>query len=273
MNITSKRIVVVASAALVFAFIYSFSVRTRPGQLIENHALSAAFRSSGHPLLLTFVSMPSLIVATVVIVAVALFQRRMDAALRAGLTLVLCNVATQVLKYQVLDRPFFGGHLIHNTFPSGHTTAYVSVALAAVLVVPVRWRAIASAVGALISVIVVADLLGYGWHRLSDIVGAATLVLAIMITVLMVVRDTHGEAPPPLLVKPISAAFFVMAAGSLVAATLSSALALITHSHHDLFLLISSLFFATATITGVFWTITRVFEPSSRLAASTLTVR
>lgn len=266
MRMALKRSAVALTGIAVFAFFYCFAVRTFSGQRLENSALDAATPAHGNPLLLSLVSVPGLIIVTVLLVALALLQRRMDAALRAALALILCNVATQVLKYHLLARPDFGGRLLHNTFPSGHTTAYLSVALATILVVPARWRAIASTLGALVTTIVVIDLLGYGWHRLSDIVGAAALVLTVLTLVLLTVPVRRPALARPILAQPISRIFLLAGAIAIALAALLTLTSLAIPQGPNLFLLLSSQFLATATIVGVFWVINRVIEPAPRVA-------
>jgi hypothetical protein len=264
MNMLLRRCGVVVIGVAVFAFFYCFAVLTHTGQRLENRALDAATPAHGNPLLLSLVSVPGLTIATIALVAFALLQRRMDAALRAALTLILCNVATQILKYHVLARPDFGGRLLRNTFPSGHTTAYLSVALAIILVVPARWRALASVIGAIITTIVVIDLLGYGWHRLSDIVGAATLVLTVLTMVLLSVRVRTPTQARPVFADMVSRILFLGGAIALGFGGLFALTSLTVPQGPNMFLLISSQFFATATIIGVFWVINRVFEPAAR---------
>jgi hypothetical protein len=260
-----RRCGVVVIGVAIFALFYCFAVLTHTGQGLENRALNAATPAHGNPLLLSLVSVPGLAVVTVSLVVLALLQRRMDAAFRAALTLILCNVATQILKYHVLARPDFGGRLLRNTFPSGHTTAYLSVALAIILVVPARWRALASVVGAIVTTLVVIDLLGYRWHRLSDIVGAAALVLTVMTLVLLTVPVRTPTLVRPVFAQIVSRILFLAGAIALGFGGLFALTSLTLPQGPNIFLLISSQFSATATIIGVFWLINRVFEPAARV--------
>ena len=56
-------------------------------------------------------------------------------------------------------------------YPSGHTTAVMSLALALVIVSPSRWRPLAAAAGGLLTVATVFSILVHGGHYPSDIVG------------------------------------------------------------------------------------------------------
>ena len=55
-------------------------------------------------------------------------------------------------------------------YPSGHTTAVMSLALALVIVAP-RWRPLAAAGGGLLTVATVFSILVHGGHYPSDIIG------------------------------------------------------------------------------------------------------
>ncbi len=85
-----------------------------------------------------------------------------------------------MLKLVLLERPpLVPSFIFDNSYPSGHTTVGMSVAVAAMLVVP-RRLLLPTAVGAGIfgsafGVAVVAA----GWHRPSDAVGAFLVVLSV----------------------------------------------------------------------------------------------
>ena len=57
------------------------------------------------------------------------------------------------------------------SWPSGHATAAMSLALCCVLVAPGRWRPAAAALGAAFTVAVVYSFLALGWHYPSDVLG------------------------------------------------------------------------------------------------------
>jgi membrane-associated phospholipid phosphatase len=96
---------------------------------------------------------------------------------RAGLlavgAMLAANVSTQVLKpLLAVQRDFPYGHAMGpEAYPSGHTTAVMSVALALVIVAPPRLRALAATLGGVLTVVTVFSIMMLGWHYPSDIVG------------------------------------------------------------------------------------------------------
>ena len=57
-------------------------------------------------------------------------------------------------------------------FPSGHATAAAAFAIGLTLVLPPRWRGVASILGATYAAVVGIATLSSGWHRPSDVVAA-----------------------------------------------------------------------------------------------------
>jgi membrane-associated phospholipid phosphatase len=110
------------------------------------------------------------------IVAVALARRRRRIALAVAVVLVGANATTELLK-PLLAAP--RAHWLLSTvatpatgsWPSGHATAAMSLALALVLAVPARRRPVAVALGALFAVAVSYSFLTLGWHYPSDVLG------------------------------------------------------------------------------------------------------
>ena len=83
---------------------------------------------------------------------VALSRDRPRSAVAAGVLVVGANLTTQILKGVLAHpryQPILGYYQIGSTsFPSGHTTAAMSMVLAFVLVVPRRWRGVVLLLGA-----------------------------------------------------------------------------------------------------------------------------
>jgi membrane-associated phospholipid phosphatase len=109
-------------------------------------------------------------------VIVALARRRPRVALAVVMILVGANLTTQLLK------PLLAVSRAHNllgdqrpvsaaSWPSGHATAAMSLALGAVLAAPGRWRGGVAALGATFAVAVSYSFLTLGWHYPSDVLG------------------------------------------------------------------------------------------------------
>jgi len=84
-------------------------------------------------------------------------------------------VASQLLKLRVLERPQLLELDIDNTFPSGHMTAFTVCTAALVWAVPTVLRAYSALGGAALLSVVSWQLLAYGWHRPSDVLGGIAL--------------------------------------------------------------------------------------------------
>jgi len=122
------------------------------------------------------------------VVAVALARRRPDLALGAGVLLAGASVTTQMLK-PLLGAPraaeMLGPVQVSlSSWPSGHSTAAMALALAAVLVSPPARRPLVAAVGGLFAVAVPFAVLVLGWHFPSDVLAgylvAGTWTLAVL---------------------------------------------------------------------------------------------
>jgi hypothetical protein len=87
--------------------------------------------------------------------------------------MLAANVTTQVLKpLLAIQREFpFGHYMGPEAYPSGHTTAVMSFALALVIIAPPRLRALAATLGGVLTVLTTFSIMMLGWHYPSDIVG------------------------------------------------------------------------------------------------------
>jgi membrane-associated phospholipid phosphatase len=111
------------------------------------------------------------------VVLIALIRRRGRVAAAAG-GIMLCSVATsETLKpalgqmhsvvVYVYGLPMIGA----GSWPSGHATAAMSLALCSVLVASARWRPFVAAAGAAFAVAVSFSFLTLLWHYPSDVLG------------------------------------------------------------------------------------------------------
>ena len=148
--------------------------------------------------------LPFLVLAAAV-VAVALARRRRRIGLAVAVLLVGANATTELLK-PLLAAP--RAHSLLSTiaepaagsWPSGHATAAMSLALGLVLAVPARRRPVAGALGALFAVAVSYSFLTLGWHYPSDVLGGFLVavtwtLLAVAGVVLADARQARRAAP------------------------------------------------------------------------------
>jgi len=138
------------------------------------------------------------------LVTVALVRRRYRTALVVPVVLVGAELTTQVLK-PLLATPrvsdWMEGHIAAASWPSGHSTAALALALCAVLVAPQRLRPAVAAVGALFAAAVAYAILVLAWHFPSDVLGgflvAATWTLLAVAALLAWERHSPSGAPRP----------------------------------------------------------------------------
>jgi membrane-associated phospholipid phosphatase len=116
------------------------------------------------------------IVLALVPLVVAIVRQRGTLAVTIGVILLGANATTHVLKPLLASpRPSW---LINNpslftggSWPSGHATASMALALCVVLASPSRLRPYAAALGAGFAVAVCYSFLTLGWHYPSDVLG------------------------------------------------------------------------------------------------------
>ncbi len=119
-------------------------------------------------------SRSSLAIGTLLIVVIALLQRRPRLAGAALIVVIGANLTTQLLKQVLLDRTDLLDGLFYplpNSFPSGHATAVASIAVGLMLVVPPLLRVPAILLSAVVVSLVEVSTLVTGWHRMADAVG------------------------------------------------------------------------------------------------------
>jgi membrane-associated phospholipid phosphatase len=140
-------------------------------------------------------------------IALALAQRRRSRALAVAVVLLGSGATTQALKH-LLAQPryaawLYGGQVDGASWPSGHGTAVMTIALCAVLVAPPAYRAIVAFAGFCVSVALAYATLGLTWHYPSDVV-AGFLVAGLWVSLAIVwlqrveADDPEPEPPPPL---------------------------------------------------------------------------
>jgi membrane-associated phospholipid phosphatase len=117
---------------------------------------------------------PSLFVLWgIALVAFAVARERPRTALAVAMIMWLAPLCSETLKpllahsHQSVGGVFIGA----GSWPSGHSTAALTLGLCAVLVSPPRWRPFTAVVAALFAAAVGASLLILAWHMPSDVLG------------------------------------------------------------------------------------------------------
>ncbi|WP_345714271.1 phosphatase PAP2 family protein, partial [Kineococcus glutinatus] len=181
-----------AAAVLLpaFAVLYAVCVLTAPGQRQEDAVHLAATRADGSaaPVVTALTGLVEalhpvhLAVGLGAVAGVGLLRRRgLRTVAALGTALGSLGLA-ELLKHVVLPRPALAsgaGATVHNSLPSGHTTAVLGLVLALLLVLPPRLRAPLAAGGALAAAAMAGSVVDEGWHRVSDSLAAVLLTTAV----------------------------------------------------------------------------------------------
>jgi membrane-associated phospholipid phosphatase len=159
--------------------------------------------------------------------AVAFLRRKPRVGVAIIFLLFLTGATTQTLK-QGLAQPRFSdwlgdGQIAAASWPSGHATASMTLALCAILAAPPIARPTVAAIGALFAISVSYSILALAWHFPSDVIGGFfvasmwTLVVVAVLAALPERREDPGEqrrrAGPVPVPRPQSA-FGPMVVGS-----------------------------------------------------------
>jgi membrane-associated phospholipid phosphatase len=129
--------------------------------------------------------------AGAVLALVALARGRRRVALAIPLVFVATGATTEALKHLLASQRFdeWLGHsqIAAASWPSGHSTAAMTMALCAVIAAPPRLRPTVAALGGAFALAVAYAILTLGWHFPSDVFGgylvAATYVLLAVATI------------------------------------------------------------------------------------------
>ena len=135
----------------------------------------------------------------VLLAAIALLRGRPRVALGVIALLAVTSVSSQVLK-ALLAYPRFAGqtgeaHVTPAAFPSGHSTAVMTLAIATVMVVPPRMRALAAVVGGGLALTVGISVVLRGWHFPSDVAGGFLLATGWGLTLVAALRLADLRSP------------------------------------------------------------------------------
>ncbi len=142
--------------------------------------------------------LPYLLALTAIVVALGLWFGRRRELVAALVVIAGANLTTQLLKTtleHVRHRAFEHGVELPwaNSFPSGHTTAAATIAVALLLVVPARHRLKAAVAGLLLVAGVGLSVVVLGWHYPSDVLGGLLVVGTWAFAALAVLRARAGR--------------------------------------------------------------------------------
>jgi membrane-associated phospholipid phosphatase len=179
---------VAAAAAALAALIYALSFHVDAARDLDAAALAGFARFGGTRVQPVTDSVAHLInegpyvVWTGILLLWAVRTRGLGTAIVAGAILLLSNATTQVLKPALAaPRPSPGlplNAVEAASWPSGHATAAMALALVAVLIAPAARRPLVAAAGALVAVAVGWSVLVGTWHFPSDVLGGYCVAAA-----------------------------------------------------------------------------------------------
>lgn len=177
MRISPVRWLIAGVSLALFLLVFYLSGWVVPTESLDIRLLTSLW-TNGRPALLWIVSVPWLILCSIIVITIGIRRDRAMDGLRAFALLAICNALGQVLKKVVLHRDSIV-LTVDNTYPSGHMIAFASVALALRIVLPRRMRRTFTVIASLVLCVVAFELVHYGWHRPSDVIGSLLLVTAV----------------------------------------------------------------------------------------------
>lgn len=168
---------------------------------------------------------------TVLLAGICLRRHRPRHALAVIVFLVGSNVAAQVLKLLLAHHrwhAFLGKAQISSaSFPSGHATASMGLAFAAILVTAPRWRPLVAMGGALLALAVSESVMLLAWHFPSDVAAGFLLATSFAVLTVAALRAADQRWPERTgrdAARRAISAFDARRAGTTVAAFVAAAL-------------------------------------------------
>ncbi len=211
--------------------------------------------------LFTVVKIPTLILVALVLIVIGAVRRRLFVGVLAAVGLAMAVGGAELLKHE-LPRPELSAPtgrvpaVFHrDTYPSGHTSFAMGIALAFLLVSPVRWRPCVSVLGGLFCGLYATGVVMVGGHRPSDPLGAifwSALCLSIVAAIPLILARKNGVPEKPNFSALSWSAFLALA--MFVAVWVSTGWAGLELSEHSvLFLLMMSVIvFSAFSVTAWF---------------------
>jgi membrane-associated phospholipid phosphatase len=132
---------------------------------------------------------------------IALRRGRPECALAAAAVVAGANLTTQILKqvfpHQPVGEVIAGGHFNLFDFPSGHSTAAASIAIAFLFVVPRGLLSLTALLGATLALGVGCSVVVIAWHYPSDVLAGYLVAAGWGFATLAVVRALEPPPSPP----------------------------------------------------------------------------
>ncbi|HET6506021.1 MAG TPA: phosphatase PAP2 family protein [Baekduia sp.] len=131
---------------------------------------------------------------------VALVRGRWRVALAIPILFVLTGGTTEILKH-VFASPRFDewlgpdAQISAASWPSGHSTAAMTMALCAVLAAPPRLRPTVAALGSAYALALAYSILTLGWHFPSDVFGGYLVASAYVLTAISIINASERRWP------------------------------------------------------------------------------
>lgn len=156
------------------------ALRTGPGSRVDADVVRSfrvdGFNAGRIDALLREIRIPTMLMLTLVAMAVAALQRLWRVAIALPLLVVGANQTTQLLKNDYLDSLVSVSGL-RVTMPSGHSTAALSLAAVAIIAAPRVIRPLACLLGGAIAGGAGLGTMAERWHRPADVIAAVAVVM------------------------------------------------------------------------------------------------
>ena len=186
------RIVGAALAAVLFAAVYTTADLTTWGQAIENAFATASDRARNAAYIpyeylrlppLRFET-PTIAIGLLVLLVIAAVLRRWR-QLFTVLVAVTASILSDDALTKVLGRPHLDPSApafdLAASYPSGHVVIVAALSMGSLIVVPRKWLRWCAPIVLGWTAMVASAVLALGWHRPSDVIGAALLVCAVFL--------------------------------------------------------------------------------------------
>jgi membrane-associated phospholipid phosphatase len=232
---TRSLLLMAAGCAALFVLVLAAAYLWDPGRSLDLAGLTGfvsaddGWRETLATWLVQLGDPPAVALMALGLAGLAAVRGRPRLALAVLLLVVLASVSSQLLKELLAhpreQAPGLESRLGPEAFPSGHATAAMSLALAAVLAAPRRARPAAAMLGAMLALAVGASVVAGGWHFPSDVVGGYLLATgwALGLVAMLGEADRRFPATDRWAATAVGRAFDRTAADGLAVAALGGA--------------------------------------------------